>query len=169
MFRANVLCQALCVITRIGSASEGSAPHARSCTKRLSCSERKSTTCARNLSNVARSVEMFTSPQFTSFVVDSSSTMNLSFGERPVRSPVSVTRAPCALRTPSFLAIEMSSSTSVSRFQWTSPLGLNPCAVKGVDVGVEVSAMFFPPAVCLCPFLFAHTKIGQELISKGEV
>ena len=53
----------------------------------------------------------------------------------------------------------------MSRFQYTAPDGLIPCAVRGVDVGVEVSAIIAAVADHLCPFLSGIDKI--RLILKG--
>ena len=55
-----------------------------------------------------------------------------------------------------------------------SPEALMPCAVRGVDVGVEVSAMFAAIADHLCPFLFDRHKIsmiqkGLEKVSNGTL
>ena len=74
-------------------------------------------TCVFSLVNTSLSVEILTSPQFISWLVVGSSTMNLSLGERPVLSPVSVTKAPSDVRNPSFLSTAKSINEMLSKFQ----------------------------------------------------
>jgi len=130
-------------------------------------------------SKVASSVETLTSPQLMSLETLGSSTMYLSLGERPVRSPVSVTSAPWALSTPSPRSTAMAMRSVVSRFQWTSPEGFSPWSERSPDRLPKWLPMPAVSAAPLCPFWLVHKhagpvrreairSVGRRIVGKGR-
>src|SRR5574343_845197 len=63
---------------------------------------------------------MFTSPHHTEFSVVSSHTINLSFGDLPVNSPVSAASAPESTKVPSPRVIASSTSSAGVKFQYAA-------------------------------------------------
>lgn len=97
-----MLCHALSVKTLIGKRLSGSAPTNPSNIKK----SLPDTCCfilSKILSNFSVDMGWFTLPQSTRLFVISSSTMNLSSGERPVNLPVLTDNAPEFDNSPSFL------------------------------------------------------------------
>ena len=60
---------------------------------------------------------ILTSPHQTEFSVFSSHTTNLSFGDRPVNSPVSIAKAPVFVKTPCPFKIVSSTNSAGDKFQ----------------------------------------------------
>ena len=56
--------------------------------------------------------------------VEASSTINRSFGERPVRAPVSTTIAPLLAKAPSRRKIDCAASWAEDKFSWVSVVGV---------------------------------------------
>ena len=50
--------------------------------------------------------------------VEASSTINRSFGDRPVRAPVSTTIAPLLANEPSFRNMDSAANWAVDKFSW---------------------------------------------------
>ena len=103
-------------------------------------------TFSNKLSKTSGVVDLLTSPHQTFSANPGSSMMNRSFGERPVRSPVVASKTPCAVRQASPRSTASPCNASQPRFQWTAPLGFNPCVVNGVansegPVPLEVISM----------------------------
>ena len=120
--RTNMLCMkdachAFSVTSLTGILYSGSAPQNASFTNRFSAEFRCARVLARSLSNTAGAVGLLTSPQSTSSAKPASSTMNRSFGDRPVLSPVVASKTPSAVSLASPSSTADSCSSSQPRFQ----------------------------------------------------
>jgi hypothetical protein len=80
--------------------------------------------------------------------------MNLSFGDLPVLSPVSVIKAPWFDRKPSPLSTAKSIRDRLSRFQWTLALVTMPLSLRSPEGVPIVPAMIRRPAGRLSPLRY---------------
>ena len=109
--RTNMLCMkaachAFSVTSLTGILNSGSEPQNASLTNRFSAAFRCARVLTSSLSKTAGAVGLLTSPHQTSSAIPASSTMNRSFGERPVLSPVtaSSTESEVSFASPSSTA-----------------------------------------------------------------
>ena len=109
--RAKICCHAVSVRTCSDNACFASAPTCR-CDKKCSRDVRYASTRSHNASNLSASKGRLTAPQSMSFSVEASFTIKRSAGERPVRLPVSTTRAPLSASLPSLRISAISTSSA---------------------------------------------------------
>ncbi len=101
MVWANRACQALSETTRTASRSAGSAPAKASITYRLGAAERCSRSRAPRASWLDSSMGWLIAPHQMRSSLWGSRTTNLSFGDRPVWTPVDTTSGPPSASVPS--------------------------------------------------------------------
>src|ERR1035437_6421467 len=153
--RANRLCHANCVTTRIGIPYSGSAPTKQSCTY-TSCPCQKAIILEYSRSKCFSESGWLTSPQFTWGSVVSSSTTNLSLGDRPVYCPVRTTNDPPLARFPSLRWMACSTNCAVPRFQYATLRLRNPCSSRPCRLG-RIPAF----AICLCSVGIVYLFLSQ--------
>ena len=118
---------------------------------------------------------MFISPhQMLSFVL-SSHTINLSFGERPVNSPVSTANAPVSERTPCPSIIVSSTNSAAVKFQYAAETFAKPdfskIYIQALPTGMALEVkkkLAAPWKVYICRLEAKPEEIRRRLIERGD-
>ena len=169
MLRANRLCQANSLTTRIGSRyfGIGAAPGVED--EQVLVLERRPSCRGAASSNLASSIGLLTVPQWTCCSLCGSRTTNLSFGERPVCCPVRATSGPSAARWPFAAAQGLLVKAAGLRFQWTRPGADNAKSLE------PVRPLNLYGHLCLTPRVAAVVAVrggkpndGRGIVSSDE-